>query len=162
MAPGTRLITMVILAAMLTTAIGGCVEVRQKTTNTKMDIDVYIDFGTAIDGFSPGIYIWNGTAFEYIGDSSSVIWRYEGVFQDDTSVFDALMAFASAANFTVEYTHYTYGIFVISIAGIENEGDNGKNWQYWVNGRYGEVACDKKMLNDGDRVEWRYAGNPFV
>lgn len=45
-------------------------------------------------------------------------------------------------------------VFVDSINDVEN-GD-GKWWQYYVNGKYGEVSSDRKEISDNDFVEWIY------
>lgn len=44
-------------------------------------------------------------------------------------------------------------VFVDSINGLEN--GEGNWWQYYVNGKYGEISSDRKELFDGDHVEWR-------
>jgi len=58
---------------------------------------------------------------------------------------------------TIVFTQYAYGKFVTSINGVDNNaGDNGRYWQYWVNGELAPVAADNYLLADGDQVLWRY------
>ena len=53
------------------------------------------------------------------------------------TVFHALLAVAN-----VSYRYYGDLVFVEEINGVyNNENNNGRYWQYWVNGEYGEVAC---------------------
>ena len=37
---------------------------------------------------------------------------------------------------------------------IYNKG-NGKYWMYYVNGTMGGVGADKKIVKEGDLIEWR-------
>jgi len=68
-----------------------------------------------------------------------------------TTVFDVL-----ENNIDIEYNNnYSYGVFLESIDGIKN-GDDGKYWQYYVNDVLGDLAADKKILKDGDTLEWRF------
>ena len=68
-----------------------------------------------------------------------------------TTVFDVL-----ENNIDIEYNNnYSYGVFIESIDGIKN-GDDGKYWQYYVNDVLGDLAADKKILKDGDTVEWKF------
>jgi hypothetical protein len=52
------------------------------------------------------------------------------------------------------------GVLVKSIDGVENGTDN-KYWQYWVNGELPMVAADKKEVEAGDRIEWKFESSPF-
>ena len=68
-----------------------------------------------------------------------------------TTVFDVL-----ENNIDIEYNNnYSYGVFIESIDGIKN-GDDGKYWQYYIDDALGNLAADKKILKDGDTVEWRF------
>lgn len=78
----------------------------------------------------------------------------------DQNVFDALLNLSKKENFEVKYnTNSKYGVFIESIHGVKN-GDDGKYWQYYVNGTLGDVAADKKELKAGDKVEWRFEKVP--
>lgn len=49
--------------------------------------------------------------------------------------------------------------FVTAIGGVGNDADNDRWWQYWVNGEYASIACNKFWLNDNDSVIWRRQGS---
>ena len=73
-----------------------------------------------------------------------------------TTVFDVLKN-----NADIKYNNnYSFGVFIESINGIKN-GDDGKYWQYYINDVLGDVAADKKVLKEGDAVEWRFEKVPF-
>ena len=73
-----------------------------------------------------------------------------------TTVFDIL-----ENNVDIEYNNnYSYGVFIESVDGIKN-GDDGKYWQYYINDVLGDVAADKKVLENGDIVEWRFEEMSF-
>ena len=77
------------------------------------------------------------------------------------TVFSGLLNYGEENNIEVEYNNdYSFGVFVESVAGIKN-GDDGKYWQYYINDTLGEVAADKKVLEGGDKVEWRFEEVPF-
>ena len=80
---------------------------------------------------------------------------------EERTVFSGLLNYGEENNIGVEYNNnYDFGVFVESIAGIKN-GDDGKYWQYYINDTLGEVAADKKVLEGGDKVEWRFEEVPF-
>lgn len=79
------------------------------------------------------------------------------------TVFDVLKDLSSSKGFDLRYNYDfpQYGVFIESIAGIDNEKTNGgKAWQYWINGKLGEVAVDKEELKLGDKIEWIYKETP--
>jgi hypothetical protein len=77
------------------------------------------------------------------------------------TVFSELLSYGKRNNVEVKYNNdYSFGVFIESIGGIEN-GDEGKYWQYYVNGILGDVAADKKILKKEDKVEWRFEKVPF-
>ena len=80
---------------------------------------------------------------------------------EESSVFSGLLNYSEENNIEVEYNNdYSFGVFIESIAGIKN-GDDGKYWQYYVNGILGDVAADKKVLEEGNNIEWRFEEVPF-
>lgn len=83
--------------------------------------------------------------------------EYLNVYTLNNTVYDLLMECSQTRDFSVEYTFWPGydAIFINAINGTEN-GDNSMWWQYYVNGDYGEIGCDKKELFDGDVVEWRF------
>lgn len=53
-------------------------------------------------------------------------------FDSGKTVMDALLATASTANITVDYTNSSYGAYVTGIGGLTAGGSAG--WMYKVNG----------------------------
>ena len=83
------------------------------------------------------------------------------VNDEEGTVFSGLLNYGEENNIGVEFNNnYDFGVFIESIAGIEN-GDDGKYWQYYVNDILGDVAADKKVLEGEDEVEWRFEEVPF-
>lgn len=78
------------------------------------------------------------------------------------TVFDALKELSNGGKaFELKYNNnYSFGVFIESIGGVKN-GDDGKYWQYYVNGKLGEVAADKQEVKAGDKVEWRFEKADF-
>jgi hypothetical protein len=64
------------------------------------------------------------------------------------SVFELLNAYHD-----VEYKESSSGVFVTSIDSIPST--SSVFWLYYVNDSAGTVACDRHMLEGGEKVEWR-------
>ncbi|MCK4524995.1 MAG: DUF4430 domain-containing protein [Candidatus Andersenbacteria bacterium] len=92
-----------------------------------------------------------------IDDGSKEKKEYElSDISKQTTVFDVLKN-----NADIKYNNnYSYGVFIESINGIKN-GDDGKYWQYYINDVLGDVAADKKVLKEGNNIEWRFEEVPF-
>ncbi|MDI6917236.1 MAG: DUF4430 domain-containing protein [Thermoplasmatales archaeon] len=60
-------------------------------------------------------------------------------------------------NFTVKATYWSNydSMFVDGIAGAEG-GQDGKWWQYYVNGELPMVGCDKYIVQNNDYIEWKF------
>ncbi len=79
----------------------------------------------------------------------------------NSTVFSLLEELSQRENFKIEFTFYKdMGILVKSIDGVEN-GTNNKYWQYWINGELPMVAADKKEVETGDKIEWKFESSPF-
>ncbi|MCK4891590.1 MAG: DUF4430 domain-containing protein, partial [Candidatus Pacebacteria bacterium] len=91
-----------------------------------------------------------------IDDGSKEKKEYElSDISKQTTVFDVLKN-----NADIKYNNnYSYGVFIESINGIKN-GDDGKYWQYYINDVLGDVAADKKVLKEGNNIEWRFEEVP--
>ncbi|MBD3406694.1 MAG: DUF4430 domain-containing protein [Candidatus Lokiarchaeota archaeon] len=55
----------------------------------------------------------------------------------------------------VEYEWEGNLVFVTAIDGVSQSSQEGKWWQYWINGEYGSIAANKYILDDYDTVEWK-------
>ncbi|MCK5085652.1 DUF4430 domain-containing protein, partial [Candidatus Parcubacteria bacterium] len=74
----------------------------------------------------------------------------------ESTVFDVLKN-----NADIKYNNnYNFGVFIESINGIKN-GEEEKYWQYYINNVLGDVAADKKTLEDKNSIEWRFEEVPF-
>ncbi len=79
----------------------------------------------------------------------------------ESTVFSGLLNYGSKNDIKIEYNNnYDFGVFIESIGGVKN-GDDGKYWQYYINDVLGDVAADKKALEKGSVVEWRFEEVPF-
>ncbi len=50
--------------------------------------------------------------------------------------------------------------FVKAIDGITNEGSDGKNWIYRVNGKLGDKSAGIYTVAPGDRISWSWGAPP--
>lgn len=83
-------------------------------------------------------------------------------FTPGENVWDVLQREMDARGITYEY-EYTpkyQSVYVQSIAG-DGEFDHGRwsGWMYNVNGWYPNYGASKYILENGDKVEWRYTTN---
>jgi hypothetical protein len=81
-------------------------------------------------------------------------------FQTGMTAFDLLEYGKLQLNLGVKIKSYDTGIFVEKI-GDKIGGQDGKYWLYYVNGEMPQVAADKKILNSGDTVEFKFEKSPF-
>lgn len=47
------------------------------------------------------------------------------------------------------------GKMIVSINGFKN-GEGGKYWQFWINGKYAQIGASAYILKPEDSVEWRF------
>lgn len=47
------------------------------------------------------------------------------------------------------------GQLVTSI-GDQVNGQDGKYWQYWLNGAYAQIGADHQSVKAGDTIEWKF------
>lgn len=83
-------------------------------------------------------------------------------WQPEMTVADAM---AKARDFRpgLEYGQIGTGEsgFLSSLAGLANEGANGRNWIYEVDGRHATVSFCVETLEDGSRVLWRFTDEQY-
>lgn len=119
------------------------------------DYRVIIDVETIYDIWEGSIDIVGGNFTIETGDNSYEI--------DNFTVLGALNIASKNGGFefSVSDSYYdSYGLFVDSIFGLENEGYSG--WMFWVN--YPEEmvsweSADKYKLKEGDTVYWYYSNS---
>lgn len=84
------------------------------------------------------------------------ISEYQIEISNNSTVFSLLEELAEKEDFETETSFYSeMGVFVESIDGFKGGTDN-KWWQYWINGKLGEVAADKKQVKAKDVIEWKF------
>lgn len=90
----------------------------------------------------------NGARREF----ASLPWR------DGMTVAD-LMFQAREFRPGIEFTQQGEGVsgFLASLDGLQNQGADGRNWRYDVDGRHGEVSFCLQQLQPGMRVLWEFA-----
>jgi len=99
----------------------------------------------------------------YVGNVSIIIsspqWSIEYLHRNtkNVTVADFLFECATFFNFSVqkEYWKGYHSFFITGIHDIKN-GDEGRYWQYYVNGQFADVGCSNYFLTDNDVVEWRF------
>jgi hypothetical protein len=85
------------------------------------------------------------------GESSEL---YELQVEDEVSVLKLLRQVAEENKFELETKKYDFGEMVVKIDGVGD--DKGKVWIYYVDDLVGEVAAGEKLIEPGQKVEWRY------
>jgi hypothetical protein len=120
-----------------------------------------INFSDASPDHFPGnITTWTNT---------SGVWTYEThasgngttqfVFKNMTfgsNVMDLMMECSKVGGFSVGRQAYIgMGTIIQNIDGVANENP-GRGWQYYVNGTYALIACDKTLLNGGEVIDWKF------
>lgn len=70
------------------------------------------------------------------------------------NAFEALDAVAKENNLTIKTKKYDFGILVEGIGSVINSKES--YWMFAVNGKPGEVAADRYLINPGDTVVWEY------
>ncbi len=76
------------------------------------------------------------------------------------TVFDAMKAAAARPHgVSFSYTGAGDAVVLTKIDDVQNEGRGAgrKNWQYWVNGVYGERSFATFELQAHDEIVWRFA-----
>ncbi|MCO6042434.1 DUF4430 domain-containing protein [Aeoliella sp. ICT_H6.2] len=79
-------------------------------------------------------------------------------FQPGMVVLDALVA-AEQADSRWQFSYQGTGdsALLISLAGLESQGSDGRNWLYEVNGELAQRSIGVEPVKPGDRVLWKFA-----
>ncbi len=94
-----------------------------------------------------------------IGDS----WTLKDnlVAQPEETVFALLQRALDRHDYTFEYTYYPdFDATLINTIHTTKNGDNGKYWQYYINGDLPMVGADQYIISNGDLIEWRFESVP--
>jgi hypothetical protein len=77
--------------------------------------------------------------------------------ENNLSVFDLLLKMQAENNIELTYDDYggDLGTMITAIDGLNNGADNYW-WKYWVNDDYANMGASNYILNDGDKIEWKY------
>jgi len=130
---------LVLIVPFLTAALSGCFS--GGGGGGPGNVELTIDFnGESPQGGVGGSGVWTFTEVE---------------IEEGETVFSLLLKASEMYNFTVKYHKERYGVFVEAIAGVE--GGGSKWWVYYVNDVFGEVASDRKVVEDGDEILWIYS-----
>lgn len=89
------------------------------------------------------------------GDGWSI--HYGPTNTTNNTAFGLLLEASKALSFSVRWSNWTWpaGVLVTAINGAAN-GLDDRFWQYWVNGRCGNVAADREAIRSGDEVLWNF------
>lgn len=91
-----------------------------------------------------------------IDDGQQIKSFKAGTLAEKQSVLDSLLFVTQENKFKFDYdSSSSMGAFIKQI-GSEINGQDGKYWQYWVNGSQPMVAADKFMLKGGETVLWTF------
>ena len=92
------------------------------------------------------------------GDKTKNVVSIE--FKENMTAFDLLKAGAEKLSLPLKTKQYDMGVFIEAIGKIEN-GQNGKYWLYYVNGKTPMVAADKTIIKITDKVEYKFEKSLF-
>jgi hypothetical protein len=96
-----------------------------------------------------------GTALLVINAGESDYQTFDLALSENTTCFDLLKKASQLSNFELSYKNSGFGVFVESVKGKKN-GQDGKYWLYYVNGKSPKVAADKMKVKKDDKVEFRF------
>ncbi|MBA4321039.1 MAG: hypothetical protein C0412_21830 [Flavobacterium sp.] len=82
-------------------------------------------------------------------------------FISGMTAFDLLKNKAEESGLNLKTKTYDIGIMIEAIGDKEN-GQDGKYWMYYVNEELPMISADKKELNPGDKVEFKFEKSSFL
>ena len=97
--------------------------------------------------------------FKNLGENDTL--TFESITTSESTAYGILLGGQPQGSYSVTATtHYEFGLFVESIAGWGTCGscqnEDGFYWLYSVNDNNGDAAANRKVISDGDVVEWNY------
>ncbi len=133
----------VLVAGLLLTGIAGCESAGQNRPNelpekfSKKTVAVSIGFG-------------NRRAAK----------QFTVPYSDESTVLSILDRAQSNGDLSIDYRGSGESAFVTSIDGIENQGADGDNWVYRVNGKLADRSCGIFAIKPGDEIAWTLGPYP--
>lgn len=92
------------------------------------------------------------------GKEPPLIFKSE--FRKGITVFDLLKEGTGELDLVLKTKTYDFGVLIEAIGDKEN-GEHGNYWLYYVNGEMPAVSVDKKEINLGDKIEFKFEKSPF-
>lgn len=81
-------------------------------------------------------------------------------FKEGMTAFDLLKEETEKLSLALKTKKYDIGIFIEAIGDKEN-GQEGKYWLYYVNGKLVDISADKQKVEPGDHVEFKFEKSPY-
>ena len=86
--------------------------------------------------------------------------NFAGVqFSSGENLFEVLQRKMAEEKISFEFKEYPGLGMLVTRIGEKKNGEQGKYWQYWVNGKYAEKGPDAYMVMPGDSIEWKFEGS---
>ena len=95
-----------------------------------------------------------------IDNGQEDIKTFEAEFRQGMTAFDLLKNKAEELDLILETKIFDIGILVETI-GDKKNGDQEKYWLYYVNDEMPMVAANKKEIEPGDKVEFKFEESKF-
>lgn len=98
-------------------------------------------------------YMFVNLLFDY--GNGTRTWRNGTLVPIGATLFEATKTVAD-----IEYTKYSWGVFITSMNGVRGDQSHGWLWHVWNSTRakwdFGPVGADAFILKNGDTVSWVY------
>ncbi|MCP6718794.1 MAG: DUF4430 domain-containing protein [Patescibacteria group bacterium] len=88
------------------------------------------------------------------------IETFERETKETMTAFDLLKEGTEELSLSLETKNYDIGVFIETI-GDKKNGQDEKYWLYYINNQPPPVAADKRGIEPGDKVEFRFEKPPF-
>jgi hypothetical protein len=160
----TKAFVLALVVIIVLAGAGLAVYLSTGETGATVRTDLSIDFATAPAPLYQGnttTWTESGGSWTHVSIASPdghTVWVFENI-TGRSNCYDQLLGAVQIAGFEVRTENQTLGLLVTSIGGDDNLEYSGLAWQYYVNGVYGNRACNKSAIVDGDVVAWRYMSN---
>ena len=78
-------------------------------------------------------------------------------YEEGETVWQIMQKALAEKGISLEYEEYDGGLGVlITKIGNKKNGDEGKYWQYFVNGEYANMGASNYIVKNGDIIEWKF------